>query len=588
MDRLFWLTFAILSVIFIPTVAFAAPVIVPAILGAGASALATAIVSVAVNVAISYVVSKIFQPRGASPQAPDISDPGVKQRIPSDTANKLPVIYGQQRVRGSIIYADISSNNQRMAFIITLGEGPVQGIRGVRWDDNNITFSGVGFNTNLNAGQRYGVARTNSNFGSGSNETNFLNGNFFCAVYPNGGRCTQMESFSTRWRNNAANRTMPNTAYAFVELRYNRDDNVTGLTNDLSFLVEGRTVRSVQSGGTLAASPAYSTNPADCLVDYMTNTRYGCSVPLNSIDLDSMFAWSDFCDDQISGASRYTCNGTVNTNDAADTTISDMTVSAGGALTYSLGQFGIVIDRTWDETRDGAIAVLDDTNIYGDVNIRNTGFQEIINRLTVRYNERNNHEYEEQIILNTPDSRRNQSEPLLDRTIRAQFADTRVQATRLGAIALNKSRNTQTVEVYTDLSFSNTVAGDVIRFSYSPYNISNQLYRVLSIEENRIRSNDANGQSYDSPGLKLSLQRYSDSDYVDQQISEYVTAPNTSFPNARLGVAVSDLTIVNDTPEASVPYFDLRWTVPGGGFIEAFRVYHSTTGTFSTALTSLL
>ena len=94
-----------------------------------------------INVAVSYVVNKLFQPRRPPTPGATFSDPGVKQRIASDTANKLPVAYGEQRMRGSIIFADISPNNQRMDFIIAMAEGPVQSLGIPHWDDNVIELN---------------------------------------------------------------------------------------------------------------------------------------------------------------------------------------------------------------------------------------------------------------------------------------------------------------------------------------------------------------------------------------------------------------------------------------------------------------
>ena len=132
-------------------------------------------------------------------------------------------------------------------------------------------------------------------------------------------------------------------------------------------------------------------------------------------------------------------------------------VSASASLTYSLGQFGVIIDREWEESRDGRIFPLTDNNIYGDVNIRDTGFNEILNRITVRYNERSSFEYEEQITVEIAEdnvNNRNENEPVLERTLRSIFTNNKVEAERLAYILLNKSRRTQTLQVYTCLLYT--------------------------------------------------------------------------------------------------------------------------------------
>ena len=111
--------------------AVAAPIIAAAI----APGIQGMIIRFALSLAVSYITQKLFGPEAppgaASANGGSAPDPGVKQRIPSDPSNKLPIIYGEDRVHGSIIFADISSDNQTMAFIIALCEGPIKAINDI-------------------------------------------------------------------------------------------------------------------------------------------------------------------------------------------------------------------------------------------------------------------------------------------------------------------------------------------------------------------------------------------------------------------------------------------------------------------------
>ena len=72
-----------------------------------------AILRFALSLAVSYITQKLFGPDMPGNEGnPSQADPGVKQRIPSDPANKIPVVYGQDKIHGSIIFADISSDNK--------------------------------------------------------------------------------------------------------------------------------------------------------------------------------------------------------------------------------------------------------------------------------------------------------------------------------------------------------------------------------------------------------------------------------------------------------------------------------------------
>ena len=219
----------------------------PIITAVMANSIKGAILRFALSLAVSYITQKLFGEEGGSEGNQSQADPGVKQRIPSDPSNKLPVVYGEEKIFGSIIFSDISSDNKTMAFIIALCEGPIHSINNVHWDDHTLTLNAQGEVTN--------ATHTDGNTDS------WLNGNLKVRKYPYGGPCTEMEAFSSKWNSGSVNRTMPDLAYAYIELNYDRENNVTGLTNKLGFEVKGKLIRLINSSGEFTGgfTPAIST-----------------------------------------------------------------------------------------------------------------------------------------------------------------------------------------------------------------------------------------------------------------------------------------------------------------------------------------
>jgi hypothetical protein len=219
-------------------------------------------------------------------------DKGVKQRIASDPANKLPVAYGKQKVAGSITMADISDDDATMYFIISLCEGPVYGVEKVIYGDQLLTFDG-----DITTGLR-DVTKALEDNGTGKEKEQLI-GNLRVRFYPHGGRCSEMESNSTKWSNNAEYRAMPDTAYVYCELDYDREERVTGLNGKFHFYLEGKLVRSLAGNPSAKEyydrTPQYSNNPAECSLDYLVDTMYGCSVPLDDIDINSFYEHYLFC-----------------------------------------------------------------------------------------------------------------------------------------------------------------------------------------------------------------------------------------------------------------------------------------------------
>jgi hypothetical protein len=205
----------------------------------------------ALSLAVSFITQKLFGPEAppgaASANGGSAPDPGVKQRIPSDPSNKLPIVYGEDKVHGSIIFADISSDNQTMGFIITLCEGPIKGINDIYWDDYKLVFDTIEVNDDLEnvVGTIPGNNVIDAIHPDGSHD-DWLKDQMKVHRYPYGGRCVEMEAFSSKWAAGAADRTMPDVAYAYCELKYDREKQVTGLTSKLAFEIEGRLVRELE------------------------------------------------------------------------------------------------------------------------------------------------------------------------------------------------------------------------------------------------------------------------------------------------------------------------------------------------------
>ena len=527
-----------------------------------------------IGVALSYIVNKAFAPEQEERPAPTSSpDSGVKQRIATDPRNKLPVVYGTKSVSGQITYAEISNDNQKMAFIISLAEGPVSSINSVKWEDKTISFN----DSNLAGGLR---TAGNSTPDSGGDPDDFLSGRFKVRVFPTGGACTEMETFSTannssKW--SSTNHTMPNTAYAFVELTYDQEKRVTSLTNRLQFEITGRTVKEITSSTTAenyesGSNATDSDNPAEIIVDYLTNTQYGAGVPLNAIDFASFSDHKDFCNEnpeyidnadvERTDKKRYTTNGSLNTNQDVDQNVTDLTVGNSGFLTWNYGQFGIVSDKvkTALDTATGTIVVsldgvtplplFSEDNIFGKLQIGKLGFDNKINELTARFDSENAMEQEEQVIVTVPESNRNLNEPVLERTITLPMTSNTIEAKRVSAIYVNKSRQDLTVNFTTSLEASGLESGDVISITHETPGFTEKLFLVQSVEEKVVDN---------IIGLEITAQEYADGVY-DFEVNDEDPAPNTRLPNPFASPEIRNLNAIENTT-LDEPNLNITWIV---------------------------
>jgi len=510
------------------------------------------------SVAVSYIANKLFAPDvpagpGQGEQSPD---QGIKQRIASDPNNKLPVIYGKEKIFGSITFADITSDNQTMAFILSLCEGPIESIDQIWWDDFKLTLDSNGNVTNA----------TDSN----GNTDDFLNGNLIVKKFKAGGRCSPMETFSTKWNTNAVNRTMPNVAYLYCELKYNRDESVTGLTSRLGAEVQGKLVKTL-TGGVLSSSTTFSDNPAECLLDYLTNNVYGCGnvITENDIDLTTFQAHKTFCDTLISHtdkdgnattAKRYTANGAVNTYDERDLNVSDLVNCSQGIFSYHLGKFQIISNTT-----GSSVMSFNDDNIYGDVTIVNDGFNSSLNKMNISFKSYDQKYQDDQVFLDLPDNLKSYNEPELVQDTRFKFINNNIMAQRAGNVIMKSSRDNLIVSFKTDTKALALQVNDIISVTNSIYGFTNKLFKVNSITETEMNDQGVSGYT-------ITAQEYNADAYTEEPLTEFQTAPNTNLANPRNFGSITDLTAISSDTSSTTPFVELRWTVPTG-LTETFEIY---------------
>ena len=88
-------------------------------------------------------------------------------------------------------------------------------------------------------------------------------------------------------------------AYLYVTLKYDADVFPNGIPN-ISAEIKGKKVLDFRTGST-----AFSKNPALVLYDYLSDTRFGLSVPTTQIDTTSFTTVANICDEDITLAWWY-------------------------------------------------------------------------------------------------------------------------------------------------------------------------------------------------------------------------------------------------------------------------------------------
>jgi len=264
------------------------------------------------------------------PTAPTFQDPGIKTNSRS-TKEPLKVLYGSLKIGGNDVYMGTTGDSDNILWVVqTLSEGECDSIVE---DEDSVAQIFLGDKLISEYSSYAG-----STFYSGS-ATQEADADLVAAT-------ASLGIADDRW-------TDPQryTCYILYKFTWSRDY-FQGLPQRTVEL-KGRKVYDFRDGST-----AYSTNPALCLYDYITNTRYGRGKNASTIDITSWTSAADYCD-----ANDWTLNILINQDKAARDIVNEILRTFRGTLVWWDGKFYL---RYSDLGEESTAMALEDKHIVRD------------------------------------------------------------------------------------------------------------------------------------------------------------------------------------------------------------------------------
>jgi len=230
------------------------------------------------------------------PKTPDIPDfatnsfddfeRGLLLNKQSNDSN-IPVIYGERLVGGTRVFVESSgTDNQYLYIALVLSEGEINSIEEILIDEKPVTFA-----SSFTDGNAVEVDSSDSNY--------YKDGESLIRVEPHFG--TDGQSASTllstlsSW---GSNHKLSGLCYLAIRFKFNQD--AFGGLPKIQARIKGKKVKTYNAS-LVEQSASYSTNPAWCILDYLTNTRYGKGLSVSEIDLQSFYDASQVCETQVGG-----------------------------------------------------------------------------------------------------------------------------------------------------------------------------------------------------------------------------------------------------------------------------------------------
>ena len=288
------------------------------------SSVVKAVVDIASSV-INFVVQPFMGMLGGGGDIPDAGAEAQRQQgvlVQRQGSNvNIPVVYGYRKVGGVVTFAETgSSNNKYMYVAYVFSEGLVEGLREVYIDDWLLP---VDQTASLNAGQRITV---NADRYKDRVQMQWWPGQYYTtpSQSPVGtdvknGIFAEAPSFA---------KDMIYNGLAVLFCRYEWKDIVTQADSDsnpfsgnipnVQVALLGKRVASLlvnaESTEYDVAPIRYSTNPAEILLDYMRNPRYGKGIVNNDIHWDTWKAAARKCNQTVTYVNAANISGPILTS----------------------------------------------------------------------------------------------------------------------------------------------------------------------------------------------------------------------------------------------------------------------------------
>jgi len=483
-----------------------------------------------VSLGITLFISWALRPK--TPEIPDFGtnefddfEKGILLNKQSNDSN-IPVIYGERLTGGTRVFMETSgTDNTYLYMAIVMAEGEINDIEEIRVDDKVVTFA-----SSFSDGTAVEVDSGDANFYKADPNVEGSSAESLIRVEPHYG--TDGQSASTllstlsSW---GSNHKLSGLCYLAVRFKWNQDA-FTGIPK-VQAKIQGKKVKTYNAS-LVEQSATYQTNPAWCLLDYLTNARYGKGLAISEIDLQSFYDASLICETQVTPYSGGSDINIFDINTALDTSkpiidnVREFLKGCRGYLPYNAGKYNLII-----ETTGTASITLTEDNIIGGYSLSTPTKNDRYNRVIVGFvNPDRNFQVDEVQFPPIDDSGLPSADQhatmkaedggfLLEGRFNFTTITSQYQAEEMAEVILRRSREALSLGINVDFNGYDLAIGDIVNITHSSLGFSAKPFRVIGITFNQDLT------------VGLSLVEYQDNHYQWSEKAEATTVPATNLPN---------------------------------------------------------
>ena len=308
-------------------------------------------------------------------------------------------------------------------------------------------------------------------------------------------------------------------AYLYVRLKYDADAFPSGIPN-ISAEIKGKKILDIRTGST-----AFSSNPALILYDFLSDSRYGLSVPTSQIDSTSFSTMANTADEDIALAAggtenRYEAHGIVYSNISPMESIDEILGSMLGILSYSNGQFILAGGKYVAPS----LTLTEDDFIGASIIQTKTSRRNLFNTAKGIFTspESNWQPSDYPMVTSSTFVAEDAGETIFG-NIDLPFTTSSTMAQRIAKVALFKNRQQMILQVPMKLSAFTLQVGDTVQITVDRLGFSSKIFQVADWT--------FNGEATDL-GIDLVLQETSSSVFDWSAEESAFISDNTNLPTA--------------------------------------------------------
>ncbi|EKS5110334.1 DUF1983 domain-containing protein [Escherichia coli] len=432
---------------------------------AGMAAAATFSVMTAVAIGMAAGAMTLIASTVGAPKTPKVQSPdnAVTLGTSNDPKTVLPVLFGTTRTGAICVYKAISHReNNKLVQIFAIAEGEIDHFKALHIDNKNVLIS-------QNMTIRDGILDK----GNIKDEyRKVLEVEFRTGKNPNTALDLAKHHLGADWDDRYQGNGI---ATMCIVLR--RDDkslaagvDILQPNSQVAVDVMGLKIRNLETNAIEA-----STNGVDQIFHYLTNEKYGLSVPIENINVDSFLKVRK----QVRQMDLHS-NGACDPNASFKENLTSLMQTFGGVMFESFGRITLKLDAP-----DIVKHTFNEDNIMmGKVSLKTGGTNGYFNTINAMYQEPSI-DYSEQMLRYPADAENDatirQDGRIIAKDIEYRFVKSKAQIDKLASIERNKSRITQVISFMTTDAFTAEV-WDVISVTYDELKLNNSLWRITAID----------------------------------------------------------------------------------------------------------